>query len=296
MMLSSCNHSIFLHLVPVLHNFYHLQMFPLELSVQRLVLSLWELVGVYVLARSVGKFYGAMFGAKISKAPVVVQKYLGLGIFAQGGVAVGLSIMAGHHLQGVYLDTLPLGDAIVFGVTATTLIVQLVGPASVKLAIKLAGEMNKNITAEDVIESWKVEDVIDSQIVTILESTSLHDAVKVFSEHKYLVFPVTNVDNKFLGILSMKGLKDVLTDSASWQWLLVSDVIEVTKSVSYPEDKLKPVIRKMESMNIEELPIVRSKDDQTPIGIITLSDIRTMVAEELLRRQADSGKEERVKI
>jgi Kef-type K+ transport system membrane component KefB len=262
-----------------------------RLSIGEMPKWLWIIVGVYVVARSAGKFFGAMLGAKLSKAPVVVQKYLGLGIFAQGGVAVGLSIMAGQHLKGVSLGTLPLGDAIIFGVTATTLIVQLVGPAAVKLAIKLAGEIGKDVTAEDVIESWKVENVIDSQVVTILESTSLHEAVKVFSEHKHIVFPVTNANNKFLGILSMKGLKDVLTDSASWRWLLVSDVIEVTKSVSYPGDKLKPVIRKMESLNIEELPIIKSKDDKTPVGIITLSDIRTMVAEELLRRQADSSEE-----
>jgi CBS domain-containing protein len=109
----------------------------------------------------------------------------------------------------------------------------------------------------------------------------------LFSEHKHVVFPVTNSENKFIGILSIKGLKDVLVDHASWQWLLVSDVAEAAKSISYPEDKLKPIIRKMESMNIEEVPIVRSKEDKTPVGIITLSDIRTMVAEELLRRQAD---------
>jgi len=258
-----------------------------RLSIGNMPAWLWVIVGVYVVARSVGKFYGARFGAKVSKAPIVVQKYLGMGLFAQGGVAVGLSIMAGQHLQGVKLGTLPLGDAIIFGVTATTLIVQLIGPATVKLAIKLSGEINKNITSEDVIDSWKVENVVDSDIITISESMPLNKAIKLFSEHKHVVFPVTNSENKFIGILSIKGLKDVLVDHASWQWLLVSDVAETAKSISYPEDKLKPIIRKMESMNIEELPIVRSKDDNTPVGIITLSDIRTMVEEELLRRQAD---------
>ncbi|MDA3800168.1 MAG: cation:proton antiporter [Kiritimatiellae bacterium] len=258
-----------------------------RLSLGEMPAWLWIVVGVYVVGRSVGKFFGAMFGARVSKAPVVVQKYLGLGLFAQGGVAVGLSIMAGHHLQGVYLDKLPLGDAIIFGVTATTLIVQLIGPATVKLAIKLAGEMHKNITAEDVIASWKVVDVVDSQVVSIPESTPLHEAIKVFSEHRHLVFPVTNSENQFIGILSIKGLKDVLMDQASWQWLLVSDVVEPTKSISYPSENLKPVIRKMESLNLEELPVLRSKSDKMPIGVITLNDIRTKVAEELLRLEAD---------
>lgn len=257
-----------------------------RLSISNMPAWLWVIVGVYVVMRSVGKFYGAMFGAKLSDAPVVVRKYLGLGLFAQGGVAVGLSIMAGQRLEGVLLGDLPLGDAIIFGVTATTLIVQLIGPTAVKLAIKYAGEMHKNITADDVIDEWKIADVIPDDLKVIPESSSLQDAIKIFSEYKHMVFPVVDKAEKFIGILSMKGLKDVLVDHSSWQWLLVSDVVEPADVVSYPSDSLQSIIRKMEGMNIEELPVVRSKEDKTPVGIITLNGIRHKVSEELLKRQA----------
>ena len=42
---------------------------------------------------------GAWIGAKISGAEPVVRQYTGLSLFAQGGVAIGLSIMATQHLQ-----------------------------------------------------------------------------------------------------------------------------------------------------------------------------------------------------
>ena len=48
-----------------------------------------------------------------------------------------------------------LGDMIIFTVTATTLCVQLIGPAFAKLAIKKAGEIGRNVTEEDVMAELK---------------------------------------------------------------------------------------------------------------------------------------------
>src|SRR5690606_24444529 len=114
---------------------------------------LWGIVAIYVLGRNLGKMAGAWVGARITGAETVVRRYLGLGIFAQGGVAVGLSIMATHHLGRTTVGDsgVLLGDAIIFAVTATTLIMQLTGPPMVKLGLVLAGEVGRNVTDQDVI-------------------------------------------------------------------------------------------------------------------------------------------------
>jgi len=75
-----------------------------RLGISSMPLWLWLIIGTYVLGRSVGKTAGAFIGARISKADRIVQKNTGLGLFAQGGVAVGLSIMASKHLQGINLS------------------------------------------------------------------------------------------------------------------------------------------------------------------------------------------------
>ena len=128
---------------------------------------LWLIIISYVVFRSAGKFCGAYFGAKITNGPPAVRKYLGLGLFAQGGVAIGLSIMAAEQLSGVEVaEGMSLGDMIIFVVTTTTLVVQVLGPAMVKLAIRLSGEGGRDITEEDVRASMKVSDVIDEKLVT----------------------------------------------------------------------------------------------------------------------------------
>ena len=78
-----------------------------------------------------------------------------MGLFAQGGVAVGLSIVAAHRFEAT------IGGDIIVIVTVTTMLVEILGPPFVKLAVTKAGEVGLGITEEDLIRSYKVTDVMD---------------------------------------------------------------------------------------------------------------------------------------
>ena len=88
---------------------------------------------VYVLTRLPGEMLGAYIGARISKAPPNVRKYLGLGLAPQAGVAIGLAI-----ISKIYL---PEGDLILSTIIVTTVIYELIGPPLVKLALRKAKEI-----------------------------------------------------------------------------------------------------------------------------------------------------------
>ncbi|MFH1504872.1 MAG: cation:proton antiporter, partial [Candidatus Omnitrophota bacterium] len=88
---------------------------------------------VYLAARSIGKGFGANFGARISGAPKSVQKHLPLCLFSQAGVAIGLSILASQYFPG------QIGDSIVIIVTATAFILEIIGPWFVKISVTKAG-------------------------------------------------------------------------------------------------------------------------------------------------------------
>ena len=94
---------------------------------------------LYIILRAVGKFGGAYLGAGISQAPEVVRKYLGLGLFSQAGVAVGLSLAAADILSTP--ATQGLGDMVINVIAATTFVVQIIGPPCTRIAIVKAGEV-----------------------------------------------------------------------------------------------------------------------------------------------------------
>ncbi len=247
---------------------------------------LWAIVGIYVVGRSLGKFSGAWLGAKISKSERVVSKYLGLGLFCQGGVAIGLSIMAGSKLDNVMLlGDLSLGDAIIYAVTATTLIVQVIGPPMVKYTAFASKEAGRNITEEDVVAQMDVEAVMESGINPLVESMRLEDAISRFSEDDFLVYPVVDRNGLICGMVSLASMKEVIADHEAWTWLVVQDVMESCDMTISPSVKVNDLLVKLDDMNLDQVPVVESKDKLLPVGMVRRAHIRKRVAEELLRRQ-----------
>ena len=89
---------------------------------------------VYIVFRSLGKYFGAFVSAKAVKSPDQVRKYLGITLFPQAGVALGMALKAST-----------LGDLgeIVSNITLfSVLIYEIVGPFLTKIALQKAGEID----------------------------------------------------------------------------------------------------------------------------------------------------------
>lgn len=91
---------------------------------------------VYIIARAIGKYFGARFGAGIVKADKNVTKYLGYTLLPQAGVAIGMA-------QKVVSALPEYGRAISTVILCATLIYELVGPVLTKYALTKAGEIKK---------------------------------------------------------------------------------------------------------------------------------------------------------
>jgi NhaP-type Na+/H+ or K+/H+ antiporter len=100
------------------------------------------LVGVaYLLLRNAGKYGGAWAGGTFGHAVPAVRDNLGLALFAQAGVVVGLALSAGGRFDSLGTDGHDLSDLVLNVITATTFIAQIIGPVMVKVAIRRAGEI-----------------------------------------------------------------------------------------------------------------------------------------------------------
>lgn len=99
------------------------------------VLPTVGLLGVlYLVARSLGKYFGAYLGAVVVKASPNIRKYLGITLLPQAGVAIGMAQMA--------MEALPAhGSQIQAVVLCATLVYELVGPVLTKIALIKCGEI-----------------------------------------------------------------------------------------------------------------------------------------------------------
>jgi len=257
-----------------------------RLSITGMPAWLWGIVGLYLAGRTAGKMAGAWFGARLAGAEPVVQRYTGLGLFAQGGIAVGLSIMASQHLGNVEVtDGLLLGDMVVFSITASTFIIQLIGPSLIKLSIQRAGEIGRDVTEDDVIEGMFVDDALDPDIETISINETIKSVFDKFSRQPYLVLPVVDMHNRPVGQVTLESLKQVFASQDTWEWLLVNDVTEPIREHTDRATPLKQAITQMRDTGIDQLFVVDDQADGAMAGVLTQRRAQKALKHRLVQAQ-----------
>ena len=119
---------------PLLVLFFVISGAELDLSV--FTNWIFVLIGVvYILSRTVGKYFGARISSQMMHCDDHIVKYLGITLLPQAGVALGMASQAlafggdiGHLVQSITL----------FAV----LVYELVGPYFTKIALVKAGDIH----------------------------------------------------------------------------------------------------------------------------------------------------------
>ncbi len=105
-----------------------------ELDLNVLIQPMTLVVGVlYIIARSAGKYFGAMASCRLSRQSKPITDNLGITLLPQAGVALGMAITAA---------TLPGGDLTRNVVLFAVLVYELVGPTLTKRSLLKVGEIN----------------------------------------------------------------------------------------------------------------------------------------------------------
>ncbi len=243
-------------------------------------LNIWNVtayVGIiallYVLCRTVGKSIGSKVGAKLTHAPETVYKFLPWCLLSQAGVAIGLSIAAGTQ----FADT--LGPTIILIITATTFIVQLVGPICVRHAVVGAGECGLDITEEDIMKQCIVADVTvagknilaeDSPAI-LGETVLLKDILDSFATHQNLNYAVKTPNGTFAGMITLNHLKECLLMTEFFEGLMAVDIAEPCTVSAKPDMLLPDVIDMFDNLDLDALPVIGA--DNRILGVIERSAV-----------------------
>lgn len=89
---------------------------------------------VYIASRSLGKYFGAYISAKATKCSPQIQKYLGITLLPQAGVALGMCTLAMDlpHNEGDLIRNITLFAVLIY---------ELFGPVFTRMALTAAGEI-----------------------------------------------------------------------------------------------------------------------------------------------------------
>ena len=104
-----------------------------ELDLQILANPITIIVGVtYIIARSLGKYFGAYGSCKLTRCSKPITDNLGITLLPQAGVALGMAMTATNLADGALVRNVVLFSVLVY---------ELVGPALTKRSLMKAGEI-----------------------------------------------------------------------------------------------------------------------------------------------------------
>jgi len=231
-----------------------------------------------VLTRCFGKYAGAWIGAKVSGAPDTVRKYLGLALLPKAGVTIGLILLAS-------LEFPSFGGVMLSAVFASTIINELIAPPLAKYAISKAGEVGLNITEEDLIKTYKVADVMDTEPTSIPQDLPLQQILDVFSTSESVYYPVIDGQSLLIGIITIPDIKEMFANREFAGWLLACDVAEPVRDKTTPNKPLEETMEWMRRYNLEDIPIVASSESDELVGVLDYRKTLRKISAEVLHRR-----------
>lgn len=116
-----------------------------------------ELGIIYIVSRCVGKYLGAYISARATHVSPLVSKYLGITLFPQAGVALGMCVTA----RTLGAEGEMISNIILFAI----LIYELVGPMLTKIALTKTGD----ISTEILNSNKKDRDVLMEKFLSFFE-------------------------------------------------------------------------------------------------------------------------------
>ena len=124
---------------PVLSMFFIVSGMSLDLT----ALKTAGVIGMtYFLIRILGKYGGMYLGCVLTKMPASHRNYMGLALIPQAGVAIGLAFLGQRLLPA------EIGNLLLTIILSSSVLYELVGPASAKLSFFLSGTIKRETKPE----------------------------------------------------------------------------------------------------------------------------------------------------
>lgn len=240
------------------------------------------LVAAYVIGSTVGKTLGSHWGARVSGAVKTVRNYLGFCLYPQGGIAVGLLIMASQKF-----DT-RISEIMLLVVIMGAFVLQIIGPIGVKIGAGRARELGLNVTEEDLIKTYKVGDVMDTRMPVISAGMSLREVISVFSNTDRFYYSVVDKDGILVGVVTLDGIRNTFATQELNDWLVAMDIMEPVVVRVSPDISLTDAFEEMKEFEVEYIPVTVSAQDGRLVGVLNGRAVHRKLSAQILARQREA--------
>ena len=248
------------------------------------------LVGLALVARSVGT-YLCLLGSQLTQAErfFVVLSYIPKATVqaAIGGApliamqAAGMDTGAGQIILAVavlsILLTAPLGAWVIAFAGNRILKEEPFGPA-----------LGERMSEDQVAALLPVAEVMDRDVASVREDSTLRQVLDFFSSNSYGICPVLDARGDLAGLVRLSALRPVLAKEEIWQSILAIDVTEPAKMALNPGMSLKEALGTMAANGFREMAVVEP-ETHAFVGVLSRERAEQAVQETTLEHERNGS-------
>ncbi|MFN3555730.1 MAG: chloride channel protein [Bacteroidales bacterium] len=137
-----------------------------------------------------------------------------------------------------------------------------------KLAEK--GQLITHHKDKAVLTLLKVENVVETNFVSIAPDQTLGDLVKAIARSHRNIFPVLDTDNRFLGLVPLDEVREIMFDREKYDKIKVRDMMVIPPKKVELNDSMDEVMKKFRDTGLWNLPVV---EDGRYVGFVSRSNV-----------------------
>lgn len=244
--------------------------------------------GILAPSLVLGALLGGIFGVAVNNLfPEWVATYPAYGLVGMGAIVSGATMAPITAIFTIFELTynfeiiLPLMTSCI----ASLIIVKKFYGNSI-YETKLLKKGIKIVRGHDVnlLRSIPVTEYMEKEYESIGDNTGLEELIIKAQESTYPHFVVLNNKDDLVGILSMRDLKNCLSDMDYLCDLIVAaDIMSKNVYCLVPDDTLETAFEVFEGKHISTLPVVDSRNRKKVLGILKKSNLILAYNEKILK-------------
>jgi CIC family chloride channel protein len=244
--------------------------------------------GIFTPSLFVGAALGGAFGAAVVELfPGLARDYRGYALVGMGCLVAGttrapiMAVMVMFEMTLDYDIVLPL----MLGCITASLVARALYPNSIYTE-ELVERGTKTPTGleESVLVTTRVDDVMRAGATWVALSTTYAEIIPLITTSRATVVSVCGADMRYAGMIRVHDVINLLSMGDIGPGIVAADLMSSVEPVAR-DDSLSDVFESFDANELDELPVVDSRESRKLVGAVTRRDVMAALHMEVLKRQ-----------
>ncbi len=232
--------------------------------------------GILMPSLFIGAMMGSLFGI-VAKgvfpniAPTGAYALVGMGlVFSSVASAPFTAIVMMFEITQDYRIVLPL----MFSVTVTMIMCRQMGEMGLYARVLLKRGVNlAGGDVHDPVMTVTAKEVMVKNVEIVWENMTVEKLTQIIDQSHHTGFPVVNGQGELIGIVTYVEIHKAYLDGVDLKETLIGHIMRQDVPVSFPDDVLVDVVRRMEEFHTDRISVVEADNPKRLIGFITRANV-----------------------